>query len=102
MDYRKTGEMTWEWSHGGKHYSVRYFPDRNSLIWSGWVDTRDGPQFDDGVRQSAARFLAVGAPQGDPPDALLAELHRAIAPGDEDSIEPSAKRSWFGRLWRGE
>lgn len=85
----------WEWQQGNKFYSVRYFSSTKRLIWSGWTQTNNAPEFDAGYVQSAEDFLASGAPEThNPPQALLDDLREALS-----QIEEAPKRGglfgWF-------
>jgi hypothetical protein len=91
--YRRVSETEWTWQQGSRHYGVRVFPKRGTLIWSGWVETAESPLFDEGVSQTFERFSQQGAPSGfEPPSELLVELRQVVT-------STSRRGSWLG--WTG-
>ncbi|MGQ9910607.1 MAG: hypothetical protein ACUVS2_17415 [Candidatus Flexifilum sp.] len=59
----------WEWLEGERWRGVRAFRATGRLIWSSWVITGDGPQFDEGIAQPFADYLAGrAAPFPVPPE----------------------------------
>lgn len=98
-DYTRTSATEWQWTRGNKHHNVRYFPKTGRLIWSGWVQTGDGPLFDEGFAQPVENFLQEGidhierVADRQPPPALLAELRATL------SEPPRQSRNWLGWLF---
>jgi hypothetical protein len=80
-DYQQTAPAEWRWRDDTRQRSVRLFASTRRLIWSAWVETSEGPVFDDGIAQDVDLFLQTGAPLGInvPPD-LIALLRRKIDP----------------------
>ena len=96
QEYTRKSATEWEWQEGRKTHSVRYFPETGRLIWSGWLQTSEGPVFDNGVAQTDAAFLADGVAHIDkhkPPTALLDDL-RALLIHAKDQPETKPKRWW--------
>ncbi|MCS7072319.1 MAG: hypothetical protein NZM00_12500 [Anaerolinea sp.] len=58
IDIRRPHPGQWEWEENGRWRGVRAFRMTGRLIWSSWVLTSDGPQFDDGIAQTFADYLA--------------------------------------------
>lgn len=74
-DYTRTSPTQWTWNDGSRSCAVRVFHSTHTLIWSAWFETNDGPQFDDGIRQTVETFLLIGLPLGlTVPDTLLVDL----------------------------
>lgn len=69
-DFERRSEYEWIWQVGSKFQSVRYFAKTNRLIWSGWINTENGPAFDTGVAQTVDDFLTEGVSHITPPPAL--------------------------------
>lgn len=87
--------MQWEWKQGNKHYSVRYFKNTGKLIWSGWINSADGPLYDEGRSQPVDKFLAGGAPiDYDLPDDIAEAMRQALAPSPRKT---SGLFNWFKR-----
>lgn len=80
MSHRKFPDSEWTWQDGRAHASVRWFPQQRGLIWSRWVETSSGPQYDDGLRQTAEDFLSPGPPEGrTPPSDVIETLHAVVS-----------------------
>lgn len=95
-DFTRKSDTEWTWLRGQKTLSVRYFPSTERLIWSGWVDTPDGPLFDEGFAQPVQNFLQDGAPphMEDIPQSLLDALKSALTEQTQ-----SAQGGFFGKLF---
>ncbi|MCC6614930.1 MAG: hypothetical protein IT320_15730 [Anaerolineae bacterium] len=61
-DYRRTSPTEWTWHDDDRQRAVRLFNSTRRLIWSGWVETDNGPVYDDGISQSYDAFALQGAP----------------------------------------
>ena len=60
-----TAHNHWIWIDGdGKNHEVRMFESSDMLIWAAWVDTSDGPMFENGIKQPCMEFIQNGAPNG--------------------------------------
>jgi hypothetical protein len=69
----------WTWEEGSRKRAVRVFHSTHTLVWSAWVETSEGPVFEDGARQTVEAFLAAGPPLGlSAPDELIAALRAAL------------------------
>ena len=87
----------WDWQNGRTSYSVRLFPDSQTLIWSVWTGGSEGPQFGDGIRQTFDRFLEVGVPdKRTVPDDLVTTIEARITA--IRASKPDQKRGW--RFWK--
>lgn len=96
-EFKRVSATEWAWVRGKKHFTVRYFGSTERLIWSGWMQTNNAPEFDAGVAQSVAEFLENGAPSHvTPPDALLTDLRASLT--QSDTSEPKRK-GFFRRLF---
>ncbi|MDX2160204.1 MAG: hypothetical protein SF162_02655 [bacterium] len=90
MTVRQTAETAWEWSGSGSDgYGVRAFPKTETLIWSSWTNTAEGPHFADGVKQTYQAFSNGEPPPFAVPPDVADALRRLTSP------EPPQKR---GRL----
>lgn len=96
QSYTRPSATEWAWREGRKTHSVRYFPQTQRLIWSGWMPTSDGPVFDEGYAQSVEDFLANGISNRTPPPALLDELRETVTRASGQS-QRSIWSRFFGR-----
>ncbi len=71
--------MTWQ--ANGRHFRVQMFASTRRLIWSSWVETSDGPVYDDGFAQPFDAFLRGELPPHDPPEDVRAWLREQINAG---------------------
>ena len=98
MESTRPDVNQWEWVKGRSHYNLRLFPDTQSLIWSVWAESSEGPQFGDGIKQTFERFLEVGVPDSRTvPDDLIAQVEARIAELQQETQSPP-KLDW--RFWR--
>jgi hypothetical protein len=94
--YKREGS-TWEWSEGARGYSVRVFANTKRLIWSSWVSTAEGPQFDDGFAQPIEAFLAGEGTPFPVPEAIRAELEAHLKELNQPKSRSNRIAKWFGR-----
>lgn len=93
MSHRKFPDNEWTWQDGNAHASVRWFPEQRGLIWSRWVETTSGPQYDDGLRQTAEDFLSSGPPAGrTPPPDIIEALYAVVSSTFEQPTSNGIKR----------
>ncbi len=79
MTYKRVSETQWEWQADGKSYSVRLFVETAKLIWSTWIETEGGPQFEPGTAQVFEAFMVNGSPEGyRPPKELVKEVLQQV------------------------
>ncbi|MFQ3566866.1 MAG: hypothetical protein SNJ59_07685 [Aggregatilineales bacterium] len=95
-DYKHEGS-TWEWSEGTRGYSVRVFATTGRLIWSSWVSTAEGPQFDDGFAQPIEAFLAGDETPFPIPAAVRTELEAHLEQLNQLKSWSHRIMKWFGR-----
>lgn len=94
--FTRKSATEWVWQKGSKHYSVRYFASTQRLVWSGWMQTNNAPEFDAGFAQSTTDFLDNSAPEThQPPQALLDDLLDAL-----ETVEDEPKRGGLFRWFR--
>lgn len=97
MPYKQLSKHEWLWveDESERHHAVRHFPQQGTLIWSSWVDSSQGPLFDEGVRQMLLDFAREGAPPGThaPPD-LLEAMRDALLPTPPTHPDAVEKRRW--------
>lgn len=92
--YQQKSTNEWAWQTSTKQHSVRYFKSTQKLIWSGWIDTSQGTEFEAGFAQPVQNFLQDGAPDHlTVPDELEADLKLALT---QQQKQP--KISWLKQL----
>ena len=98
MDYQRLDPDRWEWGNKSTHYEVRIFANNETLIWSVWAETSEGPQFGEGIKQTFDRFLEVKTPDDRAaPEALSTEIEGRIT----RLRNPKSKRVRGGwRFWK--
>lgn len=78
--YQRVSDSEWRWEDAGRNRSLRLFASTRRLIWSAWVDSLEGPVYEDGLAQTYEVFLAEGPPSGvGLPQALDQEIHATLA-----------------------
>jgi hypothetical protein len=95
---RKADKHEWEWQSGNKHHAVRYFLETQTLVWSGWMFTSNGPVFEQGHKQTVDDFLVNGITHKSAPPELLEELRATITRAD--NADTGKKRGLFGLFKR--
>ncbi len=79
--FQQSAPAEWRWHGDTRQRSVRLFASTRRLIWSAWVETSEGPVFDDGIAQDFDGFLQTGPPPGvDVPPDLVALLRGKLDP----------------------
>lgn len=72
--YKRVSETMWEWREGSRQFSVRVFKSTCKLIWSSWIESANGPVYDDGVGQTFEAFLRGEGLPTTPPKPVLDEV----------------------------
>jgi len=87
--YQRKTPSEWLWKDGTMTRSVRYFPETDALIWSGWRESDNGPVFDVGYRQTRNAFLEKGISRLTPPGGLVNELRHYLQTLDNNDSRNS-------------